>query len=111
MKSSSPGSQCLVRGLDGRTRCVQFPGDVVTGLELMAQVQRLEGIPSEMQRLVCGAHEVHDELMLVADGEQQLPTCHVLLRLRGGKVSFASPHYAYSVQQPVAIGFETGQGL
>jgi len=79
-----------VRGLDGRTRCLQFPHNVVTGLELKAQVQRLEGIPPSLQRLMCGRREVNDQLTLVADNEHQLMSCQVLLRLRGGKGGFGS---------------------
>ena len=81
-------SNLLVRGLDGRTRCLVLdnPGRApVAGADALRAVSRATGLPLGHFRLVTGTREVTvagAPLPCDADG---LPSCSILLRLCGGK--------------------------
>ncbi|KAK3253590.1 hypothetical protein CYMTET_37165 [Cymbomonas tetramitiformis] len=82
--------QVLLRDLEGRTRCLQFLGNSVDGLEIKRRLHVLDSIPVSVQRIVCGAREVDDATILYADARGEIPSCSALLRLRGGKGGFGS---------------------
>lgn len=79
-------TQAFVRGLDSRTRCLQFDGVEVSGAQLRGAVAAASGLPLSEMRLVTGTREVMDGCVLKAGADGLLPSCTVLLRLCGGKV-------------------------
>lgn len=92
-KNDRQHKQMLLRGLDGRTLCLHFDhphGEAVTGADIATQVWMRTGIPQHCQRLVTGTTLVspHSHIAFCEDGG--LPSCTLLLRLRGGKGGFGS---------------------
>ena len=79
-------SQAFVRGLDSRTRCLQFDGEQVPGAQLRCAVAAATGLPLPEMRLITGKREVTDSFVLRAGADGLLPSLTVLLRLCGGKV-------------------------
>lgn len=84
--------QILISALDGRTLCLQFESDSITGADVGARVAAVTGIPQGCLRLVTGTGEITSEMCLGAGGSNDgmLPSCSVVLRLRGGKGGFGS---------------------
>jgi hypothetical protein len=86
-------SQVFVRGLDGRTRCVDFPGDASRGVSLGRLSRALARAPwgaPEAELLVsCGARVYAP----AREPRARLPAgsaCSLLLRVAGGKGGFGS---------------------
>ena len=86
-------SQVFVRGLDGRTRCVDFPGDASRGVSLGRLSRALARVPwgaPEAELLVsCGARVYAP----AREPRARLPAgsaCSLLLRVAGGKGGFGS---------------------
>ncbi|CAK9859471.1 unnamed protein product [Sphagnum jensenii] len=84
--------QILISALDGRTLCLQFESESITGADVGARVAAVTGIPQGCLRLVTGTGEITSEMCLGAGGSNDgmLPSCSVVLRLRGGKGGFGS---------------------
>eukprot|EP00239_Pterosperma_sp_CCMP1384_P001006 CAMPEP_0197852768 /NCGR_PEP_ID=MMETSP1438-20131217/21333_1 /TAXON_ID=1461541 /ORGANISM="Pterosperma sp., Strain CCMP1384" /LENGTH=254 /DNA_ID=CAMNT_0043466937 /DNA_START=111 /DNA_END=872 /DNA_ORIENTATION=+ len=83
-------SQLLVRGLNGRTTCLQLNSSTVRASELKAKLEVLHCVPSACQRIICGTKDIGEDGILSADASGNFPSCSVLLRLRGGKGGFGS---------------------
>jgi hypothetical protein len=65
----------------------------ITGAKVGARVAAVTGIPQECQRLVTGTGQIRFEMYLVGlevGDDGMLPSCSVVLRLRGGKGDFGS---------------------
>lgn len=84
-------SQAFVRDLDSRTLCLSFDGAEVNGAQLRSAVSARSGLPLSEMRVTTGMREVTDTCVLRAGREGLLPSCTVLLRLCGGKVSQPRP--------------------
>uniref|UniRef100_A0A0C9RUB4 TSA: Wollemia nobilis Ref_Wollemi_Transcript_12730_1914 transcribed RNA sequence n=1 Tax=Wollemia nobilis TaxID=56998 RepID=A0A0C9RUB4_9CONI len=82
--------QIFVKGLDGKTKCLQLSSPRLEIQNLKNRLSDLLKIPSELQRLVSGTCQISDEGFLVAGGDGFFPQLHVLLRLRAGKGGFGS---------------------
>eukprot|EP00245_Coleochaete_scutata_P006034 TRINITY_DN20146_c0_g1_i1.p1 TRINITY_DN20146_c0_g1~~TRINITY_DN20146_c0_g1_i1.p1 ORF type:complete len:395 (-),score=112.31 TRINITY_DN20146_c0_g1_i1:542-1726(-) len=82
--------QVLLRGLDGRTQCLQFKARQLSVVELKVRLQEIHGIPTSCQRIVTGTRELHNDSILHASENGLFPFCTLLLRLVGGKGGFGS---------------------
>ena len=83
-------AQMLVRNLEGRTVCLQFASQTITGADVKVLLEDLEGIPRSAQRLAGGKVDIEDSMVLSATEEGSFPGCSLLLRLVGGKGGFGS---------------------
>ena len=88
-------SNLLVRGLDGRTRCLVLANPergAVAGAAALRAVSRATGLPLGHFRLVTGTREVTPHGAPLPCDANGLPTCTVLLRLCGGKARARRSH-------------------
>ena len=83
-------AQMLVRNLEGRTRCLQFASQTISGADVKVYLEELEGIPRAAQRLAGGKVDIEDSTVLYASEDGTFPGCSLLLRLVGGKGGFGS---------------------
>uniref|UniRef100_A0A7S3D937 Ubiquitin-like domain-containing protein n=1 Tax=Palpitomonas bilix TaxID=652834 RepID=A0A7S3D937_9EUKA len=77
--------QIFVKAIAGNTVSLDVESfDTVENVK--SQLQAIEGIPSEEQRLVFAGVELEDEQTFAAYNIEKESTLSLLLRLRGGKV-------------------------
>lgn len=82
--------QIFVKGLDGRTKCLQLSAPHLAVSDLKDRLFDLIKVPPQFQRLVSGTRQIADDALLVAARDGLYPQVHLLLRLRGGKGGFGS---------------------
>lgn len=82
--------QIFVKGLDGRTKCLQISTPHLAVSDLKCRLFDLLKIPPQFQRLVSGTRQIADDALLAAARDGLYPQVHLLLRLRGGKGGFGS---------------------
>ncbi len=79
-------AQLLLRGLDGRTRVLRFPGrEAVPVADVLAAASAACALPLGSFRLATGARALSARGTLPCDAHGALPSCTVLLSLLGGK--------------------------
>lgn len=82
--SSGKNMQLFLRTLHSKTRVV-YVSTNATVQELKQAVSRLEGIPSEQQRLMCDGKQLQEPTLKLSDYQvKEHSTIFLLLRLRGG---------------------------
>eukprot|EP00262_Sarcandra_glabra_P005877 TRINITY_DN177_c0_g1_i1.p1 TRINITY_DN177_c0_g1~~TRINITY_DN177_c0_g1_i1.p1 ORF type:complete len:439 (-),score=110.91 TRINITY_DN177_c0_g1_i1:318-1634(-) len=81
--------QILIKGLDGKTKCLQFSSPTISAETLKQILHRTTKIPRESLRLLSESREISNET-LTASESGLFPSCSILLRLRGGKGGFGS---------------------
>lgn len=82
--------QIFVKGLDGRTKCLQISTPHLAVSDLKGRLFDLLKIPPQLQRLVSGTRQIADDALLAAARDGLYPQVHLLLRLRAGKGGFGS---------------------
>jgi len=82
--------QIFVKGLDGKTKCLQVSTPNLAVSDLKGRLFDLLKIPPHFQRLVSGTCQIADDALMVAARDGLYPQVHLLLRLRAGKGGFGS---------------------
>lgn len=80
--------QVLLKFLDGKTRTLNFTTPTIPINAIKAQIQCITSIPIPHQLLLSNGKVLQDSITLAIN--DQFPSIHLLLRLRGGKGGFGS---------------------